>query len=654
MSHLPDDDKDRIKERVDLVDLVAPYVALKRAGKRWQGLCPFHEEKSASFYVTPETGRYKCFGCGEGGDCFDFVMRKQGLDFVEALRKLAADVGIELERRSPEESRRAGHRSRLREVCEQATRYFQALLRSRRGRHALDYLHRRGITDESIERFRLGWSPPGGHFLPDALAKKGITEDELFAAGLRRPPEDERGAYDRFRDRVMFPISDRQGRVIAFGARALGDAKPKYLNSPETELFSKRRNLYALDLARDEMLKSREGAVMEGYTDVIMAHQCGWPVAVAGLGTALTTEQAALLARWVDRVHLIYDGDRAGRRAAEKAVPEFLPAEAETRVVLLPDGADPAELLLERGIDAFRECLDAGEEAFAFLLAARREAHDGATSAAGAALVLREVGEALAGVDDPVRRSLFTHRLADELRMDAPTVRQALDEIRSRAVARAARRRELAADRASEPGVAAAASTDEPPLDAYLGAAAPDEYASDEYPPYDAPFDSEQGRSDFAPAPAESVAPADPLAGAGPVPRAERLLLQSLLGTTQLARELRGTLLPDAVTHPVARELYVGLIHEAPADAAERDSWLDSLEHPALVELAADVRRLATHAELLRQGRECAERLGQSFDAWRHERDLLRAQEDGSDGGADDVLRDLLALHQRRAGVEGG
>lgn len=638
MSLIPPDIIERVKEAVDLVELVGRYVKLKKAGKEWKACCPFHQEKTPSFGVVPSKGFFKCFGCGASGNCFGFLQQKEGLTFPEAVKRLAKEVGIEIEPEDPEAQRRSARNSRLREVCELASRFYAAALRSRHGQGALAYLHDRGITDETIERFQLGWAPPGWRTTANALAKKGVTEQELVDAGLVVVKDGRDEGYDRFRDRVIFPIADRRGRVIAFGARALGDAKPKYLNSPETPLFTKGRHLYALHLAKDEMRRGREGAVMEGYTDVLMAHQDGWPVAVAGLGTALTTRQAEELARHVDRVHLVYDGDAAGLRAAEKAIGQFLPADAETRVVLLPQGADPADVFLADGIDGFRKHLEAGEEAFAFLIRARREAHGGAESAAAISQVVQEVAEALVEVDDPIRRSIYCTQLADALRVELELIREQVDLVRRRS----ASRRTISARPTPPPPPASSGANavpdDGPPADAYAHLAHDDEFVD---PAYD------EGPA-VAYASAEEPPPVarDPLADAGTVPRAELLLLQAALGEPRLLPELRERLPPDALTHAVARELYQRLLYQGPSEGESLDVWGERLDHPALVELLAAVQKRRVWKELLRQGRDSARELRQRFDTYRHEQDLQQADEVGLQ---DEVLRAMLEHHRRRA-----
>ena len=336
MSRIPDDVLDSIRQATDIVELVGRYVPLQRSGHDFKARCPFHQEKTPSFYVVPDKEMWTCFGCHKGGNVFSFLMEREGLTFLEAVRQLAGAAGITIDSTaSPEAAAQASRLGRLREVCDWACRRFQAGLRWKEGARAREYLKGRGMTGETANLFRLGYAPAGWDNLLGAASREGIGEQDLLDAGLVIARDGGRGgSYDRFRDRVVFPIQDAQGRVIAFGARTLADEEPKYLNSPETPLFTKGRHLYALHLAKKEMLRTGEGAVMEGYTDVILTHQAGWPVAVAGLGTALTREQAALASRYVKKLYLVYDGDAAGLRAAERAIPEFLPEAIETRVAV--------------------------------------------------------------------------------------------------------------------------------------------------------------------------------------------------------------------------------------------------------------------------------------------------------------------------------
>ena len=353
---------DDIRSRVTLSDVIARRVKLIRRGREHTGLCPFHNEKTPSFTVNDDKGFFHCFGCGAHGDVIGFVMRTEGLSFPEAVERLAGEAGLQVPVASPEERVRAKAQETLHSVNEAACAWFEHQLRGPSGRHALDYLKGRGLSDDTIARFRLGFAPDGCDALKVALTKAGIGEALLLEAGLIGRPEDGRAPYDRFRGRVMFPIADRGGRVIAFGGRILGDGQPKYLNSPDTPLFNKGRVLYGLAAAREAIHKAGEAIVVEGYMDVIALHQAGIRTAVAPLGTALTEQQIELLWRVAPEPILCFDGDNAGRRAAQRAAERALPMLKpghSLRFALLPGGDDPDSLVRSGGAGAMHDVLAA-------------------------------------------------------------------------------------------------------------------------------------------------------------------------------------------------------------------------------------------------------------------------------------------------------
>ena len=354
---------DELRARVSLSDVVGRKVALKRrSGAEYAGLCPFHNEKTPSFTVNDKKGFYHCFGCGEHGDAVGFVMKTEGLSFPESVEKLAREVGLPVPRATPQERERAERASTLQEVVEQAARWFQKQLRLPVGRHGLDYLRGRGLSDETIDDFRLGFAPDSRDGLLAALKREGATIDKLVEAGLVIQPEERgREPYDRFRGRVMFTINDRRGRAIAFGGRVMGQGEPKYLNSPETPLFHKGANLYCLDRARLAATKDQPVVVAEGYMDVIALHGAGFTGAVAPLGTALTEGQLGELWKLADEPFLCFDGDNAGRRAAQRAADRALPLlrpGKSLRFVSLPAGEDPDSLIRVRGAEAVRRVLE--------------------------------------------------------------------------------------------------------------------------------------------------------------------------------------------------------------------------------------------------------------------------------------------------------
>jgi DNA primase len=351
---------DELRARLPVSEVVGRKVRLVRKGREHSGLCPFHNEKTPSFTVNDEKGFYHCFGCGAHGSVIDFAMETEGLPFPEAVEKLAGQAGLQVPQSSPEERERAKVRATLYDVVEAVCAWYEANLRSAEGREALDYLRGRGFTEDTIRRFRLGYSPDGRGRLLQAMESQGIERRQLVAAGLIKLPEGGGDPRDYFFNRVMFPIADGRGRVIAFGGRILGDGQPKYLNSPETSLFHKGRNLYNYAMAREATRDEGTVIVAEGYTDVIALAQAGLPNAVAPLGTALTEEQIGLLWRIANEPVLCFDGDNAGERAAlraaERAMPILKPGKT-LRFMGLPAGEDPDSLVGSRGADGFRDLL---------------------------------------------------------------------------------------------------------------------------------------------------------------------------------------------------------------------------------------------------------------------------------------------------------
>ena len=355
---IPEHTIEEILERVDLVALVGRHVELKKSGKSFKGRCPFHQEKSASFYVTPELRRFKCFGCQAGGDAIAFVQRYLGKTFVDAVRDLAREVGVDL---SAAEDPSARDRQHLREVTELALEHFKSQLwHPTEGRVAREALAARGVGEETARSFALGWAPETWSRLADLLLARGLLEFGIQAGLVQRRTRGE-GAYDVFRGRLMIPIRASDGRVVAFGGRLLvGDQGPKYLNSKESRLYNKSETLYGLDRARDEVRRRKSAVLVEGYFDVIGLHQAGVTHAVALCSTALTAGHLQQLQRMEAReLVLLLDGDEAGRKAVERLAPALLAAGASTRVALLPEGEDPDTFARGRGAEAVRALLGA-------------------------------------------------------------------------------------------------------------------------------------------------------------------------------------------------------------------------------------------------------------------------------------------------------
>ncbi|GAB4229421.1 MAG: DNA primase [Acidobacteriota bacterium] len=355
---------ERLRSAVNIVDVVGAYVPLRRHGKNWSGLCPFHQDKDPSFNVNEAHQFFKCFGCGVGGDVFAFVQQIENVPFPEAVRMLAEKAGLPLPAPSAKEAAVQTQVGRLRELMQEAAAWFRAELE--RSPKALAYLENRGIDRATIDAFGLGYAPPGNRLLQHFTAQR-VAAEELEACGL--VGRSEGGSYyDKFRDRVVFPIRDSAGRVIAFGGRILGEGQPKYLNSPETPLYHKGSHLFALSEARDAIRKARFAIVVEGYFDAVVPHQFGFKNVVASLGTSLTEEQARLLARFCKRVVLCFDPDAAGIRAALRSIEIFLGQGFEISILQLPGGDDPDAFLRRNGAEAYREALRRAQPCFEFLL----------------------------------------------------------------------------------------------------------------------------------------------------------------------------------------------------------------------------------------------------------------------------------------------
>jgi len=427
MAEGPRDVTDEIRRRVGILEVISTHVTLRRAGRSYKGLCPFHSEKTPSFTVDPERGFFYCFGCRAGGDVFDFVMRIGGLSFSEARRELAERAGVRLEQ-TPAEDQRAGERERLLRAVAEAAGFFRAQLGGDAGKRARDYLAARGVATPVVEAFGLGYAPAGWDHLLRALRARGYEGAVLEQAGVvvARPGGD--GYYDALRDRVIFPIRDLQGRPIAFGGRALDDATPKYLNSRETPLFTKGKTLYALDAARAAIRETGEAVVVEGYMDAVSCHQFGVRNAVASLGTALTLDQVLLLKRFASRAVLIYDADAAGVDAAERGMEIFDQGGLAVRIAVLPGQADPDSFLRARGTEAFGQVLAQARPAFEFRLAVATSRHDPDT-VEGKVGIVDELGQLIIMAPDLVKQSEYVRLLAGRLSVPESAVRNQLARV---------------------------------------------------------------------------------------------------------------------------------------------------------------------------------------------------------------------------------
>lgn len=434
-SYMPDSLKDLVLESTDIVAVIGERISLKKQGKEYVGLCPFHADHKPSMSVSPQKQIFKCWSCGAGGDVFKFVQMRDKVSFREALHMLAERAGISTQE-GVEGDRSARLRDRMRQALSWARQHFQRNLRNDpAGRYALEYARRRGLSDETIERLSLGFAPDAWSDLLDAARRVNIDPSTLQQAGLITTSE--RGkTYDRFRNRLIFPIGDAQGRPIAFGGRTMGDDPAKYLNSPESALFSKSRVLYGLDLARDAIDSQGRVVVVEGYMDVALLHQFGIREAVATLGTALTDAHVKLLRRWTDTILLCFDGDDAGVRAADRAVETTLRSGLQVRVVLLPGGQDPADVVLESGAEGFDTLLNSAQEALQFkwqLTVKEFSEADPLGRQAAVETFLQSIAAlSNAGSLDILQKGVLTGRLGELLGIPPNDVYEALAHARSK------------------------------------------------------------------------------------------------------------------------------------------------------------------------------------------------------------------------------
>jgi DNA primase len=418
---IPSETLELIRSRLDIVELVGEYVPLTRAGRNMKARCPFHQERSPSFIVTPERQTFHCFGCGEGGDAFAFVMKSEGLSFMEAAEKLALRAGVKLEA-----ARELGpadkERIRIREANEFAASHYHDLLKKDPAAEAARaYVGKRRLNKESVEGFLLGFAPRNGNLVPAAL-KKGFSEEILLKAGLAAKRADG-SVRDYFFDRLMFPIRDVKGAFVGFGGRTLGDGEPKYLNTAETPVFSKSKVLYGLYEGLSETRKARKAHLMEGYMDVIASHQHGLKTACAPLGTALTPEHALLIKRYADSVAIVFDADNAGQNAAVRGAEVALESGIATRVASVPEGKDPDEFLHAKGLEAFKAALDGAQDLVAFktdLLIKRA----GELTPEAKSSIAKDVLSTIARCPDEVLKDEWVRRLAARLGLNEDSLRR--------------------------------------------------------------------------------------------------------------------------------------------------------------------------------------------------------------------------------------
>ena len=417
-----DDVIEEVRMRNDIVDVISGYVKLQRKGSSYFGLCPFHNEKSPSFSVSPSKQMYYCFGCGAGGNIFTFIQEYENYTFPEAVKMLADRAGVALpeQEESAENRKKRDLRTAVLEVHKTAAKYYYYLLHTEQGAHAMKYLKDRGLSDETIRKFGLGYAGQYSDSLSRYLKKQGISDALLKESGLVQLSE-KSGMYDKFWNRVMFPIMDINNKVIGFGGRVMGDAKPKYLNSPETIIFDKSRNLYGLNVARTS--RKKNFLVCEGYMDVISMHQAGFTNAVASLGTALTSQHASILRRYTQEVILTYDSDEAGVRAALRAIPILKEAGISTKVLHMEPYKDPDEFIKALGTDAFQQRIDQAENSFMFEISILQRSYD-MKDPEGKTRFFQETARKIADFEQEIERENYIEAVAEKYQISFEGLRK--------------------------------------------------------------------------------------------------------------------------------------------------------------------------------------------------------------------------------------
>lgn len=417
---------EEVRSRNDIVDVISSYVNLKKKGNSYSACCPFHHEKTPSFHVSREKQMYHCFGCGVGGNVYTFLMEHENYSFPEAVEALAERAGVKLPEQSmsPEAKKQADERTRIKDMNRLAAGYFHYLLRTEHGTHALEYLTNRGLTEDTINRFGLGFSDVYRDDLYKYLKNKGYKDEEMKTSGLIRFDE-KYGASDQFWNRVMYPIVDTNNRVIGFGGRVMGDGKPKYINTQETPVFDKSRNLYGLNFAKKS---KRPGIIFcEGYMDVISMHQAGFDNAVASLGTALTPGQVNLIKRYTDRVYLAYDSDEAGTKAALRALGIMREFEMPARVISLKPYKDPDELIQAEGTESFERRIEQAVSGTMFEIGILEHNYN-QEDPQERTQFQKEAARILSVIEDPLERNNYIESVAGKYRIDKDSLKETVTQ----------------------------------------------------------------------------------------------------------------------------------------------------------------------------------------------------------------------------------
>ena len=425
---IPEEKITEIKNAADIVDIISGFVLLKKSGRNHLGLCPFHAEKTPSFTVSNEKQIFYCFGCGAGGNVFAFLMKKEGLTFPEAIKYIAGKYGVDIpaESMTPEQKKRVSEKESLLSVNKQAMDFFcKALFEGDSGKKAFEYLKKRSISEQTIREYRIGYAPESWNSLYNHLIKKRIPLGQIEKAGLIIQRSNSPGFYDRFRDRIIFPIFDPNSQVIGFGGRVMDDSLPKYLNSPETVVFNKSRSLYGLNAAKSECRITETVYIVEGYFDLLALHQHGIKNCVATLGTAITPEHVKILRGVVGKEGkfiLVYDSDAAGIKAAYRSTEIFDKGYADARILVLPSGYDPDSYLVEFGAESFKKAVSGALGAVSFLINRAIKKHG--MSVEGKIRIISEVKDIISSVGDNIERSLYIRELAEKTDIDEAAIRE--------------------------------------------------------------------------------------------------------------------------------------------------------------------------------------------------------------------------------------
>ena len=431
--YIPEEKINDIKNAADIVDIISEVAVLKKSGKNFLGLCPFHSEKTPSFTVSPDKQIFYCFGCSAGGNVFSFLMKQEGISFPEAVRMLARRYGIDIpvQTMSPEQKRQISQRESVLAINRQAMDFFRcALLENTSGKTAMEYLLKRGISREIIDDFKIGYAPEGWDNLAIYFSKKKQPDELVEKSGLIIPRKGKSGFYDRFRSRIIFPIFDISMQIIGFGGRVLDDSLPKYLNSPETPVYNKSRSLYGLHMAKGKCRESKTVFIVEGYFDLLALHQHGIQNSVATLGTSLTPEHVQILRGFIGkdgRIVLVYDSDLAGIKAAQRSIEVFDKGYVDAAIVVLPAGHDPDSYLLEFGTEPFMNLAAESKGVISFLIDCAVKKHGLSTE--GKIHIISDMKVSLSAIKDNVARSLYVKELAERIDIDEKAVLEKVRQV---------------------------------------------------------------------------------------------------------------------------------------------------------------------------------------------------------------------------------